>query len=85
MQTLFLAPIGFNAGLTSVSLGMVRSLEQAGLSVGFIKPIAQNTDSYAPELSTHFARAICNTESPQPLPMDRVESLLGQGQVDQLM
>jgi len=85
MQTLFLAPIGFNAGLTSVSLGMVRSLEQAGLSVGFIKPIAQNTDSDAPELSTHFARAICNTESPQPLPMDRVESLLGQGQVDQLM
>lgn len=85
MQTFFLAPIGFNAGLTSVSLGMVRALEQAGLSVGFIKPIAQGSNAQELERSIHFARAICHTDSPQPLPMERVDYLLGQGQVDQLM
>jgi len=85
MHTFFLAPIGFDAGLTSVSLGMIRALEQAGLSVGFVKPIAQGTDTQGAELSTHFARAICHTISPDPLPMERVEALLGRGQVDQLM
>jgi phosphate acetyltransferase len=41
MHTFFLAPTGFDAGLTSVALGMIRALEQSGLRVGFVKPIAQ--------------------------------------------
>ena len=85
MQTFFLAPTGFDAGVTSVSLGLVRSLQQAGLSVGFVKPIAQDSGSPSLERSSHFARAICHSPSPEPLPMDRVEQLLSQGQVDQLM
>ncbi|MBV8647189.1 phosphate acetyltransferase [Paludibacterium sp.] len=85
MHTFFLAPIGFDVGLTSVSLGMIRSLEQAGLSVGFVKPIAQGNDDQETERSTHFARAICRADAPQPIPMEHVEKLLGQGQVDQLM
>ncbi|VEB41710.1 Phosphate acetyltransferase [Chromobacterium violaceum] len=56
MQTFFLAPTGFNAGLTSVTLGAIRSLEQAGLRVGFVKPIAQDTKDGEAERSTHFAR-----------------------------
>ncbi|OWY38363.1 phosphate acetyltransferase [Xenophilus sp. AP218F] len=85
MQTFFLAPTGFNAGLTSVSLGAIRSLEQAGLRVGFVKPIAQGADQKEPERSTHFARSICRLNPPEPISMERVEHLLSQGQVDQLM
>ncbi|AXT47515.1 MULTISPECIES: phosphate acetyltransferase [Chromobacterium] len=85
MQTFFLAPIGFNAGLTSVALGAIHSLEQAGLRVGFVKPIAQGADPKEPERSTHFARAICRLNPPEPIPMERVERLLSKGQVDQLM
>ncbi|MCD4485594.1 phosphate acetyltransferase [Chromobacterium vaccinii] len=85
MQTFFLAPTGFNAGLTSVTLGAIRSLEQAGLRVGFVKPIAQDTKDGEAERSTHFAQAICRLNPPQPISMDRVEHLLSQGQVDQLM
>ncbi|POZ60326.1 phosphate acetyltransferase [Chromobacterium alticapitis] len=85
MQTFFLAPTGFNAGLTSVSLGAVRSLEQAGLRVGFLKPIAQGVDDNGVERSMHFAQAICRLDAPQPISMERVEHLLSQGQVDQLM
>ena len=85
MQTFFLAPLGFDAGLTSVALGMIRALEQAGLRIGFVKPIAQGADRNEPERSTHFARAICHLHSPEPLSMERVEYYLSQGQVDQLM
>lgn len=85
MHTFFLAPIGIDSGLTSIALGMVRALTQAGLSVGFVKPIAQINDKSSNELSTHFARAICHTQSPAPLGMDRVEHLLSLGQIDQLM
>ena len=41
MQTFFIAPTDFGVGLTSISLGLVRTLERAGLKVGFFKPIAQ--------------------------------------------
>jgi BioD-like phosphotransacetylase family protein len=41
MHTLFLAPSGFGGGLNSVSLGLIRALERAGLKVGFFKPIAR--------------------------------------------
>ena len=43
MQTFFIAPTDFGVGLTSISLGLVRTLERAGLKVGFFKPIAQPT------------------------------------------
>jgi phosphate acetyltransferase len=85
MHTFLIAPTGFDAGLTSVSLGLVRALEQDGLKVGFVKPIAQGLDPSEPERSTHFARELCHLNAPEPLPMERAEHLLSQGQLDQLM
>ena len=41
MHTFFIAPTGFGVGLTSISLGLIRALQRAGLKVGFYKPIAQ--------------------------------------------
>ncbi|HTN31328.1 MAG TPA: AAA family ATPase, partial [Pseudomonas sp.] len=41
MHTLFLAPTGFGGGLNSISLGLIRTLEKAGLKVGYFKPISQ--------------------------------------------
>jgi len=37
MQTFFIAPTDFGVGLTSISLGLVRTLERAGLKVGFFQ------------------------------------------------
>ncbi|MEC5207198.1 phosphate acetyltransferase [Vogesella perlucida] len=85
MHTFLIAPTGFDAGLTSVSLGLVRALEQDGLKVGFVKPIAQGLDPNEPERSSHFARELCHLHVPEPLPMERAEHLLSQGQLDQLM
>lgn len=86
MQTFYITPIGVDVGLTSVSLGMVRALERIGLKVGFIKPIAQvNGNEGGVEQSTHFARAICHIEAPQPLGPEHVASRLSAGEMDLLM
>jgi len=85
MHTFFLAPIGFDTGLTSISLGLVRALAQAGLRVGFVKPISQEGQSSEDEHSTHFARAICHTQSPTPLSLEHVERLLCRNRQHQLV
>ena len=85
MKTLFLAPTGTNSGLTSVSLGLVRALEVAGLKVGFVKPIAQNEDPTVLDRSTLFARQICQRNSPDPITLNRVSELLAKDMTDQLM
>ncbi|PVF32174.1 hypothetical protein A9317_09995 [Yersinia pestis] len=36
-----LIPTGTSVGLTSVSLGVIRSMEQKGVSLSVFKPIAQ--------------------------------------------
>ncbi len=55
MQTFFIAPTDFGVGLTSISLGLVRTLERAGLKVGFFKPIAQpHPGDTGPERSTEL-------------------------------
>ena len=84
MHTYFLAPVGYNVGLTTVVLGLVHALEQKGLRVGFVKPISQDPTG-EPELTTHFIRQINHHFAPEPLSMERAEHLLSLGMEDQLM
>ncbi|MEW5837876.1 MAG: phosphate acetyltransferase [Pseudomonadota bacterium] len=84
MHTYFLAPVGYNVGLTTVVLGLVHALEQKGLKVGFVKPISQDPAG-EPELTTHFIRQINHRFAPEPLSMERAEHLLSLGMEDQLM
>ncbi|MGD9888163.1 MAG: phosphate acetyltransferase [Halothiobacillaceae bacterium] len=84
MHTYFLAPVGYNVGLTTVVLGLVHALEQKGLKVGFVKPISQDP-SGKPELTTHFIRQMNHHIAPEPLSMERAEHLLSLGMEDQLM
>src|SRR5690606_20915762 len=64
MHTFFIAPTGFGVGLTSISLGLVRTLQRAGLKVGFFKPIAQpHPGDAGPERSSEL---IARTHGLQP-------------------
>jgi phosphate acetyltransferase len=38
---IMLIPVGYNVGLTSVSLGLLHAFEQTGIAVGHFKPISQ--------------------------------------------
>ncbi|MDZ4297674.1 MAG: phosphate acetyltransferase [Moraxellaceae bacterium] len=86
MQTFFLAPNSFGVGLTSTSLGLFRTLERAGLKVGFFKPVAQNhKGDNGPERSSALMHQCHGINVPTPLEQTRVERLLGDGHMDDLL
>jgi phosphate acetyltransferase len=86
MHTLFLAPTGFGGGLNSVSLGLIRALEQLGLRVGFFKPIAQPFPvDQGQERSCLLVERTLKLASPEPLPQAQVERQLAAGELDLLL
>ncbi len=84
-KTFFLVPVGSDAPLTSMGLGLVRALQRDGIKVGFVKPIAQRLGLGRSAFSTHFARSLCHINAPSPLPSSHVETLLRSGHMSQLM
>jgi phosphate acetyltransferase len=85
MRTYFVAASQPNVGLTSVSLGLVRALQQCGLKVAFVKPVTKGTPETEP--SVLFARSICQLENtPAPLPMSLVTHQVSPaGNTDELL
>ncbi|MEN3930124.1 phosphate acetyltransferase [Microvirga sp. W0021] len=84
-KTFFLVPVGSDAPLTSMGLGLVRALQRDGIKAGFVKPIAQRVGLGRSVFSTHFARTICHIDAPSPLPSAHMETLLRTGRMSQLM
>ena len=86
MHTFFIAPTGFGVGLTSISLGLIRALQQAGLRVGFYKPVAQlHPGDHGPERSSELVARTHGLCAPAPLPLSEVEHMLGDGELDELL
>ncbi|MCG8708128.1 phosphate acetyltransferase [Brenneria sp. 4F2] len=86
-RTIMLIPTGTSVGLTSVSLGVIRSMEQKGVRLSVFKPIAQpRSGDQSPDQTTTIIRANSSTiNAAEPLQMNHVESLLGSNQQDVLM
>ncbi len=86
VHTLFLASTGPGAGLTSVSLGLVRALDRMGLRVQFIKPINQPAGGdEGPERSTAMIRRTMHFEPPEPMPIQQAEHFMTEGNQDDLL
>ncbi|OIV45914.1 phosphate acetyltransferase [Sodalis sp. TME1] len=85
-RTIMLIPTGTSVGLTSVSLGVIRAMEQKGESLSVFKPIAQpRSGEDTLDATTRIIRANSTIPSAEPLAMSYVESLLGSNQQDVLM
>ncbi|WP_035602203.1 phosphate acetyltransferase [Edwardsiella tarda] len=85
-RTIMLIPTSTSVGLTSVSLGVIRSMEQKGVRLSVFKPIAQpRTDADAPDQTTTIIRANSTIPAAEPLRMSHVEALLSSNQQDVLM
>ena len=85
-RTIMLIPTGTSVGLTSVSLGVVRSMEQKGVQLSVFKPIAQPRVSGNKDQTTEVLRSHSSiTTIVEPLTMEYVESLLTSSQKDVLM
>ena len=79
----FIAPTARNSGLTSVSLGLIRSLETLGLNVGFFKPVSIASD--LEESSISFVKTISKIESPTPISLNDAQRLMSHGDKGLLM
>jgi phosphate acetyltransferase len=85
-RTLYLAPAASSAGLTTVTLGLVRALDRIGFRVGFYKPIGQSVsagDKF--ERSSHFIRQTTNFHSADPISFDHATRFMSEGHMDELM
>ena len=80
MQTFLVAPAHAAVGLTSVSLGIVRALQNLGGQVCFVKPVAQGDD----DASAHFAREIFRIEVPAPISLAKATERLAANQGGEL-
>jgi len=84
MRTYFLTATEPNVGLTSVALGLLRTLQHRGLKVAFIKPVTKRTADTEP--SVLFARSICQAKNtPDPLPMSLVTNQVTSGKTEDLL
>ncbi|HEM8887194.1 TPA: phosphate acetyltransferase [Proteus mirabilis] len=84
-RTIMLVPTDTRVGLTSVSLGVIRSMEQKGVRLSVFKPIAQPHVKGALDQTTAIIRSHSTIQSAEPLNMDYVESLLSSNKKDVLM
>ncbi|WP_342608465.1 phosphate acetyltransferase [Vibrio tritonius] len=83
-RTIMLIPISSGVGLTSVSMGVLRSMERKGVSVSFYKPIAQpRHGGDQPDLTTTIIGKDIKTA--EPMAMSFAENLLGTEQTDVLL
>jgi phosphate acetyltransferase len=80
-----LIPTGPHVGLTSACLGMLRALDQRGVRVGFLKPLAQPRFDGTDDASNDLVRALTSLQPPDPLPAGKLEELLGSGGVDAVL
>ncbi|MCK5894250.1 MAG: phosphate acetyltransferase [Endozoicomonadaceae bacterium] len=86
MHLLYIVPTSYDVGLTSITLGLVHALDKLGLRVGFFKPVAQQHRSdTGPERSTQQVRAATTLTPPDPVPLSKVESLLGDNKRSELL
>ena len=86
-RTIMLIPTGTSVGLTSVSIGVIRAMEQKGVSLSVFKPIAQprSGGDKTPDQTTSIIRANSTIPTAEPMLMSKAEYLLSSNQQDVLM
>ena len=88
MSAFIIVPTSNRAGLTSVSLGVLRAFEQSNIKPLFFKPIEQ---SYVTQLeqqidpAVHFAQELFHLPTVAPLALNEVEMLISQGKDDDMV
>lgn len=85
-RTLILIPAGPGAGLTSVTLGVVRAMEQQGMRLSVFKPVTQTLSGLSPSDHTcAIVKATTAIPTAESFPIHYAEHLIGLGQQDVLI
>lgn len=83
MINILISPVDLNSGLTSISLGLLRALDEQGFKVGYLKPIAPDYNNQ--ERSTAMVEQITQLAPPQPMQLSVVQQQVSQGNLDQVL
>ena len=83
-KSIFIAPTAKNAGLTSVSMGLLRALDELGVRVGFFKPLTQVATGKE-DHSVHFAKAINHIDTPDAINILEAQAYISRGDKGLLM
>ncbi len=82
----FLSPSSADVGLTTVSLGLGRALQRRGVSVAFVKPIAQQrAGDREGERSAAYAETALGIRPASPIPYPEATEWFHEGKVQDLM
>lgn len=88
MQTILLVPTNRGIGLTSAALGLIRALDYSGIKAGFMKPFLQGDTQdkqHRLDSTSELAKQAFGIEPPTSISRHRVERMLGDGNLDDLM
>jgi phosphate acetyltransferase len=83
-HTFFIAPTEMETGLTSITLGLIRALDQLGLKVGVCKPIARAEDDKQ-HRSIDLITLASNIAPPKAISLQHAQRMVSTGQQDRLM
>lgn len=86
MKHIFLTiPAGAEPGLTSVSIGLVHSLDRIGLDAGFYKPFSQSHDKSEADRSRYYMKAVSDLDPPATVTQDIFQQKILDGQFEELL
>ncbi|MCU0797698.1 MAG: phosphate acetyltransferase [Akkermansiaceae bacterium] len=85
LHTFLTVPVGKNVGLTSVSIGLVRTLDRLGIRVGFLKALGQPHPAESFDRSSAYLQATTRLSPPDPIPAHRVRAATSKEEIDDLM
>lgn len=84
-HTFFIAPTTVNTGLTSLSMGLFRSLDRLGLRVKFLKPIAPMEGEDHQGRSVRLIHCATDQTPTRPMTLKAAQRLMSQGEKDRLL
>lgn len=86
MKHVFLTlPIGSEPGLTSTSIGLVRTFDRLGVKVGYYKPLSQSHNPSQSDPAPLYISAVTEHSPPAPLPFETWSEALLKDNVDELL
>lgn len=83
-RRILLAPTSHDAGLSSTCLGLIHALDERGIDVGYLKPLAQDTHGH-PDHTADLVRLVTQLRPPEPIDAEATERALARGEDDDLM
>lgn len=83
-HTFFIAPTEMGTGLTSITLGLIRALDQLGLKVGICKPIA-SAEADKEHRAIDLITLASGFAPPKAISLQKAQKMVSSGQQDRLM